>query len=56
MKKFNIYYGYNKINSKPLKEEEVENIMSKKYIFKVIDEKNVPIKTSDIKIIKCTVI
>ena len=56
MKKFNIYYGYNKINSKPLKEEEVENIMNNKHIYKVIDGNNICINTSDIKIIKCTVI
>jgi len=56
MKKFNIYYGYNKINSKPLKEEEVNNIMDQKYIYKVIGNHNMKIKTSDIKIIKCTII
>jgi hypothetical protein len=56
MKKFNIYYGYNKINKKPLKEEDVRNIMSNKYIYKMIDDNNVRISTSDIKIIKCTIL
>lgn len=56
MKRFNIYYGYNKINSKPLKEEDITNIMSQKYIFKTIDDQNMKIKTSDVKIIKCTIL
>lgn len=56
MKKFNIYYGYNKINSKPLKEDDVNNIMNQKYIYKTIDNQNMKIKTSDVKIIKCTII
>jgi hypothetical protein len=56
MKKFNIYYGYNKINTKPLKDEEVENIMNKKYIYKIINNQSVRIKTSDVRIIKCTIL
>lgn len=56
MKKYNIYYGYNKINKNPLKEEEVDIIMKNKYIYKNIDSKNIKINTSDIKIIKCTIL
>jgi len=56
MKKFNIYYGYNKINSKPLKEEDINKVMNQKYIYKMINDKNVKIKTSDVKIIKCTIL
>lgn len=56
MKRFNIYYGYNKINSMPLKEEDINNVMNQKYIYKNIDNQNIKIKTSDIKIVKCTVI
>lgn len=56
MKKFNIYYGYNKVNTKPLEEEEIDKVMNQKYIYKMIDGKNIKIKTSDVKIIKCTII
>ena len=56
MKRYNIYYGYSKINPKPLNEEDINNVLSHKYIYKVINNQNVKIKTSDIKIIKCTVI
>jgi len=56
MKNFNIYYGYNKINSRPLNEDDVNNIMNQKYIYKTIDNQNIKIKTSDVKIIKCTII
>jgi len=56
MKKFNIYYGYNKINKKPLKEEDVTNVLNQKYIYKVIDNKNIRINISDVKIIKCTIL
>lgn len=56
MKKYNIYYGYNKINKSPLKEEDVNMIMNNKYIYKNINSKNIKINTSDIKIIKCTIL
>lgn len=56
MTRFNIYYGYNKINLKPLDKEDIDNIKRRKYIYKVIDGKNQQIKTSNIKVIKCTVL
>ena len=56
MKKYNIYYGYNKINKNPLNEEDIDVIMQNKYIYKNINSKNLKIKTSDIKIIKCTIL
>jgi len=56
MQKFNIYYGYNKINKKPLKEEDINNIMSNKFIYKNINSQNIKINTSKLKIIKCTVL
>ena len=56
MKKYNIYYGYNKINKNPLKEEDIDMIMQNKYVYKNINSENVKIKTSNLKIIKCTIL
>jgi len=56
MQKYNIYYGYNKINNKPLTNDDINIILSKNYIYKNIDGKNIKINTSSIKILKCTVL
>ncbi len=57
MKRFNIYYGYQKINKSPISENEKEKITQEKYIYKDqgqgFKEK---ILTKNLKFIKCTVI
>jgi len=57
MKKYNIYYGYQKLNHSPLTEDEKNLVLENKFIYKSnkngLKEK---IYTKDIKIIKCTVL
>ena len=57
MKVYNIYSNNEKLNSKPLSAEDVNNILSKDFIFKQIDEHtSQKIYVKDLKIIKCTLI
>lgn len=56
MARFNLYYGYTKINHKPLTEEEAMVIKNKQFIYKRIDDQNIKIPVSKIKFTKCTVL
>jgi len=57
MKVYNIYYKNEKINSRPLKETDLEDMLKKQYILKKIDNYNSEkILLKDTKIIKCTLI
>ena len=57
MKVYNIYYKNEKINSRPLKENDLEEVLKKPYILKKIDKYNSEkILLKDTKIIKCTLI
>lgn len=56
MVRYNLYYGYKKINGKPLTEEEALVIKDKTFVYKRIDEQNIKIPVSKLKFIKCTVL
>lgn len=57
MKKFNIYYGYQKLNHSPLSEKEKDLIFENKFIWKDNGNgKKEKILTKDLKIMKCIVI
>ena len=56
MARYNLYYGYNKINNKPLSEEEALVIKNKQFIYKRINEVNIKIPVSKIKFTKCTIL
>ena len=56
MARYNLYYNYNKINNKPLTEEEAMVIKNRQFIYKRIDDINIKIPVSKIKFTKCTVL
>ena len=56
MARYNLYYGYKKINNKPLTEEEAKVIKAKQFIYKRIDEQNIKIPVSKLKFTKCIVL
>lgn len=57
MKKFNIYYGYQKLNHSPLSEKERDLIFENKFIWKDNGNgKKEKILTKDLKIRKCIVL
>lgn len=57
MKVYNLYYKNEKINSRPLSENDVEEIKKQDYIYKKLDKFNsVKLSIKDVKIIKCTLI
>ncbi len=57
MKAYNLYNNGVKINSKPLFEDDIKNILSEDFIFKKIDEHtSEKIYVKNLKIIKCTVL
>lgn len=57
MKVYNLYYKNEKINSKPLKDNDIEELKKQNFIYKKIDKYNsLKLPLQDIKIIKCTLI
>lgn len=57
MKVYNLYYKNEKINSKPLKEVDVEELKKQNFIYKKVDKFNsIKLPLNDVKIIKCTLI
>ena len=58
MQAFNIYYKNQKINTNPLKANELVDIVSNKYINKYDPKtrKMQRINTNDIQIIRCTIV
>ena len=57
MKVYNLYYKNEKINSRPLSENDVEEIKKQDYIYKKLDKFNsVKLSIKDVKKIKCTLI
>jgi hypothetical protein len=56
MARYNLYYNYEKINNKPLSEDEIIRIKNIKYVYKQINGNNIKIPVSKIKFTKCLVI
>ena len=58
MKAYNIYYNNEKINNRPLTEEDIETIKKYPYITKrdTIQNKMYEIETRKLKFIKCTIV
>ena len=54
--KYNLYYNYQKINSYPLIQEEVNKIKNQQYIYKNINGVNIRIPVSKLKFISCIVL
>ena len=56
MARYNLYYGYNKINKRPLTVEEALIVKNKTFVYKKIGDQNMKIPVSKLKFIKCTVL
>ena len=57
MKLYNLYYKNEKINSKPLKDNDINELKNKNYIYKKIDKFNsIKLPLNEVKIIKCILI
>lgn len=57
MKVYNLYYKNEKINSKPLKDNDINELKNKNYIYKKIDKFNsIKLPLNEVKIIKCILI
>lgn len=53
---YNITYGYNKINNKPLTEKSVKLILKQPFIHKKVGNKIVKIPTNNLSVSKCVII
>jgi len=58
MKAYNIYYNNEKINKRPLTEEDVETIKKYPYVSKrnALTNTIVEIETKNLRFIKCTIV
>ena len=58
MQRYNIYYKNNRINNRPLSENDLkEDILSNQYIYKKTQmNTNIKITVRDIKIVKCIIV
>ena len=58
MQRYNIYYKNNRINNRPLSENDLkEDILSNQYIYKKTQmNTNIKIPVRDIKIVKCIIV
>lgn len=54
---YNIYYKYNKINKRMISEEEINKLLSQKFIYKKLESGKIEkIPIEDLSIKKCTII
>ena len=58
MQRYNIYYKNNRINNRPLSENDLkEGVLSNQYIYKKTQmNTNIKIPVKDIKIVKCIIV
>lgn len=56
MKAYNIYYNNNKLNKRPISEIDVENILKRNFVFKIINNNNIKIPTNKLNFVECIVI
>ena len=58
MQRYNIYYKNNRINNRPLSENDIkEHVLSHQYIYKKTHmNTNIKIPVEDIKIVKCIIV
>lgn len=57
MKTYNIYYKGQKLNRRPIMKKDLEIIMSKEKLSKIVNSTNIKdILTKDCKIVECTLL
>lgn len=58
MHRYNLYWKNSKLNNKPLSLEDINNISSREYIYKInnISKEKEKIPVNQIRLVKCTIL
>lgn len=57
MKTYNLYYKGQRLNRRPLQKKDIDVVMSKEYVSKIVNSTNIKnIPTKECKIVECTLL